>query len=195
MKTVEVEHVSEVELAERTPTMRSTTQSAALAHMAHVVSHPRRVSDNAREGIAKERKMSFASGCRMYPRAILWSVILSCTIIMIAYDKMLVGGQYGGPAFQRQFGDPVPGKENAYELSAAWQAGIGNSATVMETFSLLLNGYLTDKYGYKKVVIAALVMINCTVFVTFFSTTKGMLLASQLLCGIPWGMFQTLSGE
>lgn len=126
--------------------------------------------------------MSFASGCRMYPRAIFWSVILSLTIVMIAYDKMMVGGSFGTPAFQRQFGEPTR-REGSYDLSPVWQASLVNSAYATETLALLANGWLTDRYGYKKVVIGALIFINLTHFASFFAKTKEMLLVSQLLSG------------
>lgn len=170
-----------VELADMPP--GGTAFQASMAHLAYIAAPARRVSDNAREGIAKERRMSFASGCRMYPRAILWSVVLSLTIVMIAYDKMIVGSSFGTPAFQRGFGSPVPGSEDKYELSAPWQAALTNAATATETIALLLNGILTDKYGYKKVVIGALVFMNLTVVATFFSSTRELLLVSQILSG------------
>jgi len=128
--------------------------------------------------------MSFASGCRMYPKAILWSVILSLTIVMIAYDKTLVSGSFGSPAFQRQFGSLIDdnGKER-FDLSAPWQAALTNAATATETIALLLNGILTDRYGYKKVVIGSLIFTNLTVFVSFFARSRGILLVSQILSG------------
>jgi hypothetical protein len=167
--------------------MAGASFQASMAHLHFLTAPPRRVSDNAREGIEKERRMSFASGCRMYPRAILWSVLLSLTIVMIAYQKMMVGGSFGTPAFQRQFGKlvPVPGeKGESYELSAPWQAALVNAAYATETIALLLNGILTDRYGYKKVLIGALVFDNLTILVSFFATNREVLLASQILSGM-----------
>lgn len=183
-KKLDIDHVSCVELPER-PT-GGTAFQYSMFNLTHLAATPRRVSDNAREGIDKERKMSFASGCRMYPRAILWSVILSLTIVMIAYDKMMVGGSFGAPAFQRQFGSLVQGREgekSKYDLSAPWQAALTNGATATETIALLVNGVFMDRYGYKKVVIGALVFTNFTVFVSFFAKTREMLLVSQILAG------------
>lgn len=157
-----------------------------MAHLAHIASPPRRVSDDAREGIAKERRMSFASGYRMYPRAIAWSVIVSLTICMIAFDKVLVSGFLASPVFRERFGRAVGLNENGdplFELSAQWQAALLNSATATECLGLLLNGLLTDRYGYKKVVIGSLVFMNMTAFLSFFAVNKEMLLAAQLLSG------------
>lgn len=157
-----------------------------MANLAHITSPARRVSDDAREGIAKERRMSFGSGCRMYPRAIAWSVVLSLTICMIAFDKVLVSGFLASPAFQRRYGTPVginAEGETLYEMSAQWQAALLNSATATECIGLLLNGWLTDRYGYKKVVIGSLVAMNLTTFLSFFAINREMLLASQILSG------------
>lgn len=58
------------------------------------------------------------------------------------------------------------------------------------------NGYLTDKYGHKKVLLASYIAITFLIFIVFFSPDapkpNGMLVAGELLCGIPWGIFATL---
>lgn len=205
-KDAEVDHVSCVELPDR-PTGGTSFQSSML--YLDMDSPQRRVSDDAREGIAKERKMSFASGVRMYPRAIRWSVILSLTIVMIAYDKMMVGGSFGAPAFQRQFGSLIQGGDEVkYDLSAPWQSALVNAGFATETLALLVNGVLTDRYGYKKVVVGALIFTNLVILLSFFAKTRELLLASQILsgtyyhclgstllsnAGLPWGCFETLS--
>lgn len=38
-----------------------------------------------------------------------------------------------------------------------------------------------------------MVLMACTIFVLFFSVNVEMLLAGNILCGIPWGIFQTLT--
>ncbi|GAA6059580.1 hypothetical protein JCM10212_000636 [Sporobolomyces blumeae] len=40
---------------------------------------------------------------------------------------------------------------------------------------------------------ASLVLICCFIFITFFAHNLPMLLAGELLCGLPWGVFQTLT--
>lgn len=123
----------------------------------------------------------------MYPRAILWSVLLSLTIVMEAYDKLLVGSFFASPAFRERYGKPVTleGKEEiSYEFSAAWQAALVTAGYSTETIGLLLNGFLTDRYGYRKVMIGSLVFMNLAVFLSFFATSLEMLLASQLVSGM-----------
>lgn len=47
--------------------------------------------------------------------------------------------------------------------------------------------------GYKKTYMIALAMMTAFIFVFFFASHVYILFLAQILCGIPWGMFQTLS--
>jgi SP family general alpha glucoside:H+ symporter-like MFS transporter len=51
---------------------------------------------------------------------------------------------------------------------------------------------MSERVGYRWTLIAALVAITGFIFVPFFANSLGMLLAGELLCGIPWGAFQTM---
>ncbi len=57
----------------------------------------------------------------------------------------------------------------------------------------MINGYATDRFGYRRTYMSALVLMACAVFATFFATSLPVLAFGEVLCGIPWGMFQTLS--
>jgi SP family general alpha glucoside:H+ symporter-like MFS transporter len=37
------------------------------------------------------------------------------------------------------------------------------------------------------------IMLTATIFLLVFGNSLGMLVAGQVLCGIPWGVFQTLT--
>lgn len=52
---------------------------------------------------------------------------------------------------------------------------------------------LTNMFRYKKTYLLALIMMASWIFIVFFADSVEMLFAGQLLSGIPWGMFQTLS--
>ena len=41
---------------------------------------------------------------------------------MQAYDAQMIGSFYALPAFQKQFGIPVPGKKGAYQVAPKWQS-------------------------------------------------------------------------
>lgn len=57
----------------------------------------------------------------------------------------------------------------------------------------ILNGFLVDKFGQKRVLIGALCTLSCLIFITFFSPNIQVLAVGQFLCGFPWGIFATVA--
>jgi MFS transporter, SP family, general alpha glucoside:H+ symporter len=57
----------------------------------------------------------------------------------------------------------------------------------------MINGWVSERFGYRYTVMACLVCIAA--FTTIFFTAQSVhaLLAAEILCGIPWGVFQTLT--
>ena len=157
----------------------------------------RRLSVEARAATKAEHKMTFVSGCKLYPRAICWSLLLSCTIIMEGYDLTLINSFFAFPVFRRNYGKPLhpnaPPGQRDYQISPAWQSGLTNAAVAAEIIGLLFNGWLTDRFGYHRTMIYALIWISLFFFIPFFAVNIQMLLVGQILCGLPWGIFQTLS--
>jgi SP family general alpha glucoside:H+ symporter-like MFS transporter len=149
------------------------------------------LSADAKKATKAEHRMTFWKGIRLYPKAMAWSVLLSCTIIMEGYDTTLITSFLAFPIFRKSYGSPAPG--HGYEVSPAWQAGLTNGATVGEILGLFFNGILTDKFGYHKTVIGSLIWLSIFVFLAFFSFNIQMLMAANILCGLSWGIFQTLS--
>jgi len=157
----------------------------------------RRMSVDARAGAKAEHKMTFTQGCRLYPKAIWWSLLLSLTIVMEGFDLTLINSFFAFPVFRRAYGKPVQSEtvngQLNYQISPAWQSGLTNAAVVGEIIGLLVNGLLTDKFGYHRTMIGTLIWMSLFVFMQFFAIDIQMLLASQVLCGLSWGVFQTLS--
>lgn len=145
----------------------------------------------ANKASESEQKMTLREGIRLYPKAIAWSVLLSAAIIMEGFDKVLIANLMAVPAFKQKFGSPIA--DGSYEITAAWQAGLTNGAYVGEFCGLLLNGLIADRIGYKKTMVGALFAVNLFIFIVFFAQNIVMLLVGLMLCGIPWGVFQTLT--
>lgn len=61
--------------------------------------------------------MSLLQGIRLYPKAVMWSVLISTCIVMEGYDISLVNNFYAFPQFNRKYGQRVANDE--YEVSAA----------------------------------------------------------------------------
>jgi MFS transporter, SP family, general alpha glucoside:H+ symporter len=99
---------------------------------------------------------------------------------------MIVGNFFAYPSFQRKYGRFVGVTEHTpsgYQLTAAWMAGIGQSAGIGTFFGTLLNGYLVAKFGAKRTLLGALVAMSCFLFIPFFAPSKQVLVVGQILNG------------
>ena len=150
----------------------------------------RRLSAEARAATKAEHSMTFVRGCRLYPKAMLWSLLLSMTIVQEGYDLTLINSFFAFPIFRRSYGVPPdqgnPQNQQNYQISPAWQSGLTNAAVSGEILGLMFNGFLTDRFGYRKTMIVTLIWISLFVFLAFFAINIQMLLAAQILCGLPW---------
>ncbi|KAH6691365.1 maltose permease MAL31 [Plectosphaerella plurivora] len=127
---------------------------------------------------------------RAYPMAIFWSLMVSMCVIMEGYDTILIGNFFAYPEFTRKFGQYID-DNGQHQLTAAWQAGLGNASIVGCFFGGLANGWLVSRFGQKRVVIAALFVLSGFIFITFFAQNIVMLIVGQILSGLPWGVFVT----
>jgi SP family general alpha glucoside:H+ symporter-like MFS transporter len=146
---------------------------------------------DANKATESEQNMTLKQGLKLYPKAIAWSVLLSAAIIMEGFDKVLIANLFAVPAFKQKYGSLLP--DGTYELTAAWQAGLTNGAYAGEILGLLLNGIIADRIGYRWTMMGALFAVNLFIFIVFFAQNIQMLLVGLIFCGIPWGVFQTLT--
>lgn len=166
-------------------------QSDLFNHLSAAIPGLRRLTSGARAATKEERKITFLGGCRKYPKAMAWSLLISSTLIMEGFDTLLIVSFFTLPAFRRAYG--VPSKHAGYQIPPRWQIALQTSAEAGEIVGLLLNGFLADRVGFRATIAAALVFLFLSVFISFFAVNLQMLLAGEILCGIPWGVFQTLS--
>ena len=66
---------------------------------------------------------------------------------------MLINNFYALPQFAQKYGEKT--SAGTYSVTAAWQAGLSNGAQVGEIIGLALNGWSSERFGYKKTMIAA----------------------------------------
>lgn len=138
---------------------------------------------DAKDAIAYEHHLTLGEALRLYRKAVLWSLTLSTTIIMEGYDTMLMSNFFAQPAFRERFGYFSP-KQRSWQISAPWQAGLNNASTCGQLIGLLLAGYASEKFGFRKTMIAGLVAISGFIFIQFFATSLEMLLVAQVLFGV-----------
>lgn len=154
--------------------------SLAVPNLAELTQDAKTVAD-------AEKAMSLRTAIKMYPTAIFFSFGLSLAVIMEGYDTWLLGSFWALPAFVKKYGDlvTVDGKQT-YVVSANWQTALGVAGTASQVLGLMLNGIVSERYGYRKTMMGALIAITCFLFVTFFSVNIQMLFAGYILSGLPW---------
>ncbi|KAF7563238.1 hypothetical protein G7046_g869 [Stylonectria norvegica] len=150
------------------------------------------LASEAKVAADAEHQMSLWQAIKTYPKAIGWSVLLSTTLIMEGYDLALLGSLYASPVFNKKFGSYNAAKDE-YQVSAAWQSGLSNGARAGEIFGLIIAGWTSDRYGYKVTTIGSLVLMIAFVFVLFFAPNIKILVLGEVLCGMPWGAFQSVT--
>ncbi|OTA70779.1 putative MFS alpha-glucoside transporter [Hypoxylon sp. EC38] len=150
---------------------------------------------NAKLATEKEHKMTLWQGINLYPKAIAWSVLISTCIVMEGYDISLVNNFYAFPQFNQKYGVEVTAADGSvsYQVPAAWQAGLSNGAVVGEIIGLMINGWVSERFGYRYTVIGCLILIAAFTTIFFTAQTVVHLQVAEILCGIPWGVFQTLT--
>jgi SP family general alpha glucoside:H+ symporter-like MFS transporter len=103
----------------------------------------------AKSASDKEHKMTLMQGIRLYPKAVIFSFIISTCIAMEGYDVCLVNNFYAFPPFNRKYG--VLGDDGTYQIPARWQAGLSNGAQCGEIIGLFINGWVSERFGYRYV--------------------------------------------
>jgi SP family general alpha glucoside:H+ symporter-like MFS transporter len=149
------------------------------------------LQSDARDATETERNMSITQALKLYPKAVGWSILLSTAIVMEGYDVSLLSNFYALPQFNQKYGELQP--DGSYVIPAPWKSALSNAVICGEVLGLFLTGIVQDRFGYRKTILGALCMIVCFIFVVFFAQNVQMLLAGEILCGIPWGVFQTLT--
>ncbi|KAF7999520.1 hypothetical protein HF325_006196 [Metschnikowia pulcherrima] len=150
------------------------------------------ISQNAKENDKQDKHMSLKEGLKTFPKAAMWSVILSTAIIMEGYDVNLLNSFYSFPDFVRKFGEYYPDQDK-YEVPAKWQTALSMAVNIGEIIGLFLAGIISDRIGYRKTLIGALMMVTGFIFIVFFAPNVQVLLVGEILLGLPWGAFQTLT--
>lgn len=144
----------------------------------------------AKEATDAEHKLTARTALRTHIKAILWSMIMSATIIMEGYDTILMTSFFAYPSFQKKYGVEVaPGE---YELTGPWQSALGCGSSIGIIIALFFNGILVERFGHRKVILVNLVFMAGFIFITVFAKNVEMLFAGQVLNGFPWGFFTVI---
>lgn len=136
---------------------------------------------DAQDANDREHELTFFQALRLYPKGVFWSIVLSTTVVMEGYDTKLIGTLFAQPAFQRAFGQEY--KKGSYQVSAQWQTGLNNGSQCGQIIGLLLAGFISERYGFRKTLITGLVLITGLIFLSFFAPNIVVLEVGQILIG------------
>ncbi|KAK5278781.1 hypothetical protein LTR40_008689 [Exophiala xenobiotica] len=134
--------------------------------------------ENARNATEREHGLTIWQGFRRYPKAVAWSLVISATIIMEGYDQIFIGSLYAQGAFQKRYGIPFG---DGYQIPAKWQTALGMVQFTGSIVGNLIQPLLTERFGLRRVILAALAYLAGVVFITFFANSLGMLTAGIFL--------------
>ncbi|POY75561.1 hypothetical protein BMF94_1464 [Rhodotorula taiwanensis] len=169
-------------------------ESTDLAYVEHAskgkdaLDNPNLIED-ARAATEAEHRLTLMQGLKRYPKAVMFSLIVSTCIIMTGFDCVLLGNFYGLPQFREKFGSRLPSGE--YNISAKTQTAFSMAGKGGEILGLLANGYATERFGARITLITALASIIGFIFLQVFAQNVEMLIAASFLTGASWGVFET----
>ncbi|KAL4779864.1 general substrate transporter [Aspergillus varians] len=175
-----------------------TEKSASMDHVENTgtsVSHPGHsevvASNEAQAALDKEHTMTAVQAFKIYRKAVGWSILMSCAIIMEGYDVVLIGSFFAYPQFNQKYGHIM--SDGDYGLDAKWQAAMTNAMSCGQIIGLFINGIVSERFGYRRTLMVCLVATVGFVFILFFAPNVQTLVAGELLMGIPLGVYQTLT--
>lgn len=172
------------------PEKKATTQSTHVESVEDGTKGHTQIELEAREASDIEHSMGIMEAIKVYPKAVIWSIIVSLTICMEGYDVNLMPNLIAYPSFKRDFGQYFEGV--GYQLTGTWQVLLTTGYCVGTVIGVFMNGYLSERFGHRWTLMGSLAILNALIFLMFFATNVEMLFASQFLCGLPWGVFATI---
>ncbi|KAL4936568.1 hypothetical protein BDV06DRAFT_227773 [Aspergillus oleicola] len=148
-------------------------------------------SSEAQAALDTEHAMTPLQAFKIYRKAVGWSILMSCAIIMEGYDVVLIGSFFAYPEFNKKYGHIM--SDGEYGLEAKWQAAMTNAMSCGQIIGLFINGIVSERFGYRRTLMACLAATVGFVFILFFAPNVQTLVAGELLMGIPLGVYQTLT--
>ncbi|KAH8662571.1 general substrate transporter [Xylariales sp. PMI_506] len=153
--------------------------------------HDKVLNAEARRANEEEHQVTLWQGLKTYKKAALWSLVISTSVIMEGYDTTLMGSFMGYPAFRDKYGVPSGNDKDGNQIPASWQTALNDIGGAGNFIGAMLNGWMTAKWGHRKVIMFWLAFLTASIFLVFFAPDRPVLLVGQFLCSIPFGVFAT----
>ncbi|KAH8777215.1 major facilitator superfamily domain-containing protein [Hyaloscypha finlandica] len=142
---------------------------------------------DAVDGENREHEMGVWEAVKSHPCACLWAFIMCFTMVMESFDMFLSGNFVALPAFQKRYGVQVEG--SGWTIPTRWQSALFQSGQCGAFIGVFLAGPITNRLGYRWTTILALVLMNATIFISFFADSPAVLTVGQALEGVSGGPF------
>lgn len=139
------------------------------------------------EHTEREHNLTLLQAFKEYKKAVLWSIIVSLTIVMDGYNITLLGSLFGFGSFKKEYGHLLP--DGSYDLTASWQTALSMMNSVGNIFGIVIGSWYVDKIGHRRLMLVAFVFAVGFTFILVFAPSKEVLLVGQLLMGFPNGIF------
>ena len=136
---------------------------------------------DAEAAIAWEHALTPGHALKLYSKAVWFGAFVSLALIMEGFDTKIMGSLYAVPAFQKAYGHQLP--NGTYQISAAWQSGMSGITGVTSIFGMFLGGYLSERFGFRKTMMGALVSMPPIIFIFFFAPSLKMLAVANFCMG------------
>ena len=107
---------------------------------------------------------------------------------MESYDVFLCNNFVALPYFKQQFG-VFDQASQEWVIETKWQSALQVSGQLGALIGVFIAGPLTSAIGYRMATLTGLMLLNAFIFVFYFATSLEVMFASQILEGIPWGIF------
>lgn len=113
-----------------------TFEKSAAAHLEDTLGQGAIVE--AKHASDEEHAQTLFQAISANRKAVMWSMVISLSIVMEGYDTILMGNFFGYPEFQKKYGKDYGG-EIGYQVSAPWQSGLNMGSTVGTIFGTFAN--------------------------------------------------------
>jgi SP family general alpha glucoside:H+ symporter-like MFS transporter len=100
---------------------------------------------------------------------------------MESFDMFLNGNFVALPAFKERYGVSVPGSD-VKSIETKWQSSLFQAGQCGAFVGVLLAGPITNRIGYRWTTLLALVMMNATIFISFFVSRPALLSSLTVGC-------------
>ncbi|KAL4892281.1 general substrate transporter [Aspergillus ambiguus] len=142
---------------------------------------------NAFDGENHEHEMGVWEAAKQHPWACFWAFIMCFTIVMESFDMFLNTNFVALHHFSKVYG--VQTGPDSYAIPTRWQSALFQAGQCGAFIGVYLAGPITNRIGYRWTTLLGLLLMNATIFVSFFANSLTLLVVGQALEGVPWGFF------